>query len=543
MSNTRKKLLSIKNLKKYFPIAKSSIFQKEQLYVRANEDISFDVYEGETIGIVGESGCGKSTLGRVILQLYEQTAGSTMYYGRSRSDFAPKYVEYTLKNAKKFIDKYNKARLKAEEAEKKCAELGENATFFQLQDKNLAVAEMNTALHNVASVLGGFMGLDDPAPGAELLLRRHRVHVQVAQTKHKITALAAEKDILESKIRTEEQKETSKKLAGLKSALEKVKAQEIAIGTKLQQLEAERASLRTELAETLEKYKDNEQFQYYQQFVDTGIDLARLTYNEMRQLRRDLQIIFQDPYSSLNPRMTIGQIIEEGLVTHKFYKHGSENMKEYILKVMNDCGLQGYMIHRYPHQFSGGQRQRICIARALAVQPKFVVCDECVSALDVSIQSQIINLLQDLKERDGLTYLFISHDLSVVRYISDRICVMYLGNIVEFADAKTLFEDPRHPYTLALLSSIPTTDPDSLDKESILLEGNIPSPIRPPQGCKFHTRCYMATEECKRVPPPLVDIGDGHLVACHNCARKIDENGNYLFKLPSTRKNVKAEVK
>ena len=211
MSNTRKKLLSIKNLKKYFPIAKSSIFQKEQLYVRANEDISFDVYEGETIGIVGESGCGKSTLGRVILQLYEQTAGSTMYYGRSRSDFAPKYVEYTLKNAKKFIDKYNKARLKAEEAEKKCAELGENATFFQLQDKNLAVAEMNTALHNVASVLGGFMGLDDPAPGAELLLRRHRVHVQVAQTKHKITALAAEKDILESKIRTEEQKETSKK--------------------------------------------------------------------------------------------------------------------------------------------------------------------------------------------------------------------------------------------------------------------------------------------------------------------------------------------
>ena len=543
MSNTRKKLLSIKNLKKYFPIAKSSIFQKEQLYVRANEDISFDVYEGETIGIVGESGCGKSTLGRVILQLYEQTAGSTMYYGRSRSDFAPKYVEYTLKNAKKFIDKYNKARLKAEEAEKKCAELGENATFFQLQDKNLAVAEMNTALHNVASVLGGFMGLDDPAPGAELLLRRHRVHVQVAQTKHKITALAAAKDILDSKIRTEDQKETSKKLAGLKSALEKVKAQEIAIDTKLQQLETERASLRTELAETLEKYKDNEQFQYYQQFVDTGIDLARLTYNEMRQLRRDLQIIFQDPYSSLNPRMTIGQIIEEGLVTHKFYKHGSENMKEYILKVMNDCGLQGYMIHRYPHQFSGGQRQRICIARALAVQPKFVVCDECVSALDVSIQSQIINLLQDLKERDGLTYLFISHDLSVVRYISDRICVMYLGNIVEFADAKTLFEDPRHPYTLALLSSIPTTDPDSLDKESILLEGNIPSPIRPPQGCKFHTRCYMATEECKRVPPPLVDIGDGHLVACHNCARKIDENGNYLFKLPSTRKNVKAEVK
>ncbi len=543
MNNTRKKLLSIKNLKKYFPIAKSSIFQKEQLYVRANEDVSFDVYEGETIGIVGESGCGKSTLGRVILQLYEQTAGSTMYYGRSRSDFAPKYVERTLKNSKKYIEKYNKARLKAEEAEKKCEELGEKATFFQLQDKNLAVAEMNTALHNVASVLGGFMGLDDPTQGADLLLRRHRVHVKVAQIKHKLNSLATELDMLEGKIKAEQEKPESKKLKGLQTASAKTKEKEALLNAELEKSQSERAVLREELANALEKYKDNDQFQYYQQFVDTGIDLARLTYNEMRLLRRDLQIIFQDPYSSLNPRMTIGQIIEEGLVTHKFYKHGSESMKQYILKVMNDCGLQDYMIHRYPHQFSGGQRQRICIARALAVKPKFVVCDECVSALDVSIQSQIINLLLELKEREGLTYLFISHDLSVVRYISDRICVMYLGNIVEFADAKTLFEDPRHPYTLALLSSIPTTDPDGLNKESILLEGNIPSPIRPPQGCKFHTRCYMATEQCKRVPPPLVDLGDGHLVACHNCARKIDENGNYLFKVPSTRKNSKSEVK
>lgn len=161
------------------------------------------------------------------------------------------------------------------------------------------------------------------------------------------------------------------------------------------------------------------------------------------------------------------------------FTHGTDAMKQYILKIMDECGLQDYMLHRYPHQFSGGQRQRICIARALAVQPKFVVCDECVSALDVSIQSQIINLLQDLKEKEHLTYLFISHDLSVVRFISDKIIVMYLGNIVEYASAEELFNDPRHPYTLALLSSIPTTDPNSLDKERILLEGNIPSPIRP----------------------------------------------------------------
>ena len=221
---------------------------------------------------------------------------------------------------------------------------------------------------------------------------------------------------------------------------------------------------------------------------------------------------------------------------HKFFKHGSEQMRKYIVETMEKCGLQEYMLHRYPHQFSGGQRQRICIARALAVNPKFIVCDECVSALDVSIQSQIINLLQELKEKENLTYMFISHDLSVVRYISDRICVMYLGNVVELADAETIFNDPRHPYTVALLSSIPTTDPDSLDKERILLEGSIPSPIKPPSGCKFHTRCYMACEKCKRVPPELREVEPGHFLACHFPQKKMDENGNYLFELPKTEK-------
>ena len=263
-----------------------------------------------------------------------------------------------------------------------------------------------------------------------------------------------------------------------------------------------------------------------------GEDVNTADKKKLRELRTKMQIIFQDPYSSLNPRMTIGQIIEEGLVTHKFYKHGSPKLREHIVDTMKKCGLQEYMLYRYPHQFSGGQRQRVAIARALAVAPKFIVCDECVSALDVSIQSQIINLLQELKEKEHLTYMFISHDLSVVRYISDRICVMYLGNIVELGDAKTIFEDPRHPYTVALLSSIPTTDPDNLKKERILLEGNIPSPIKPPTGCKFHTRCYMACDKCKRVPPQLQEIQPGHFLACHFPERKLDENGNYLFELP-----------
>lgn len=538
MPNTRKKLLSITNLKKYFPIAKSSIFQKEQLYVRANEDISFDIYEGETIGIVGESGCGKSTLGRVILQLYEQTAGSTMYYGRSRSDLAPKYVAHTLKYAAKYVTKYKQAKEKAEKLTADCEAAGDDATFFQLQDKNLAVAEAKTALHNVVTILGGFIVLEDISEGATVLLNRHNVHVAMAKIRHKLEELHAKEDLAESKL--SEAEKDSKKAIALAKRVEKIKAAIKTNEETLVKLGEERVKFRQQLIDLKEKYKDNEEFQRYDAMIDKGIDLARLNYNEMRQLRRDLQIIFQDPYSSLNPRMTVGQIIEEGLVTHNFFKHGSPKMKEYILKIMNECGLQDYMIHRYPHQFSGGQRQRICIARALAVQPKFVVCDECVSALDVSIQSQIINLLLELKERDNLTYLFISHDLSVVRYISDRICVMYLGNVVEFADAKVLFEDPRHPYTLALLSSIPTTDMESLKKERILLEGNIPSPIKPPTGCKFHTRCYMATEQCKRVPPPLVEVAPGHLVACHNLDKKVDGKGHYLFKLKKTAKLAKS---
>ncbi len=341
-----KKLLSIRNLRKYFPLAGKGFFRKEPLYVRANDDISLDIYEGETFGLVGESGCGKSTLGRVILQLYPQTAGSTMYYGRDTA----------------------------------------------------------------------------------------------------------------------------------------------------------------------------------------GVDLAKLSRAEMRPLRRDLQIIFQDPYSSLNPRMTVGQIIGEGLVTHQFFKPGAPEMKEYILRIMEECGLQEFMYARYPHQFSGGQRQRISIARSLAVKPKFVVCDECVSALDVSIQSQIINLLQELKEKEKLTYLFISHNLSVVRYISDRIGVMYLGSMVEIAPTDAIFEDPRHPYTAALLSAIPTTDPEGGKQERILLSSNIPSPIKPPAGCKFHPRCYMACEKCKRETPPLTEVEPGHFVACHQPERKIDENGNYRFQ-------------
>ena len=521
-----KKLLSISNLKKYFPVAKSSVFQKEQLYVRANEDISIDIYEGETLGVVGESGCGKSTLGRVLLQLYPQTAGNTMYYGATLAQVAPQYVEDTIKHLDKYKAKLTKATAKADELEKKVEAAGgeEAADFYLLQSRNLARCEEKTCLDNIVKILGGFFVEDEQGKGRDLLLQYYYENVKHNGFEVALRDAELELEQLDQLEGTEAKKAENKKKS-LTAQME----------TLQKDLDASQAALdriQSELDRVRAACSANPDFAKYEAMRDEGIDLSRLKYSEMRLLRKDLQIIFQDPYSSLNPRFTIGQIIEEGLVTHKFFSAGSKKMKDYVVDTMVKCGLQEYMLHRYPYQFSGGQRQRISIARALAVKPKFVVCDECVSALDVSIQSQIINLLQELKEKEHLTYMFISHDLSVVRYISDRICVMYLGNIVELADAATIFADPRHPYTVALLSSIPTTDIESLKKERILLEGNIPSPIKPPSGCKFHTRCYMACEKCKRVPPMLQEVEPGHYLACHFPQKKMDENGNYLFELP-----------
>jgi len=336
MENGRKTLISIRNLKQYFPVK-----GRKNMFVKANDGVNLDIYEGETFGLVGESGCGKSTLGRTLLQLYKPTEGQVIYYGENHD--------------------------------------------------------------------------------------------------------GAVKDTRSS-----------------------------------------------------------------------GIDLTRLTYEEMRILRRDLQIIFQDPYSSLNPRMTVGQIIGEGPVAHGFFSSEGEELQNHVMKVMEECGLASYMIHRYPHQFSGGQRQRIGIARALAVNPKFIVCDEAVSALDVSIQSQILNLLSELKEKSNLTYLFISHDLSVIKYISDRIGVMYLGNMVEIARSEEIFKKPLHPYTEALLSAIPTTNADK-PKNQIILEGDIPSPVNPPKGCKFHTRCRYAKDICREEEPLFREVEPGHFAACHHC--------------------------
>lgn len=243
-----------------------------------------------------------------------------------------------------------------------------------------------------------------------------------------------------------------------------------------------------------------------------GENLVEIDEEKMRLKRRDLQIVFQDPFASLNPRHTIQRIIEEPLIVHKI--GNSSERKNRVYELLETVGLNRDQAKRYPHQFSGGQRQRIGIARALSLNPKLIVADEPVSALDVSIQSQVLNLMEDLQEQFNLTYIFISHDLSVVRHISDRVGVMYLGNLVELAEKDELYEHPLHPYTQALLSAVPVPDPD-FKQERIILSGDVPSPANPPEGCKFHTRCKYKMDICEKQKPDFVDIGDGHFVACH----------------------------
>jgi oligopeptide transport system ATP-binding protein len=242
-----------------------------------------------------------------------------------------------------------------------------------------------------------------------------------------------------------------------------------------------------------------------------GQDVLALGGDELRRLRRKMQIIFQDPFASLNPRMTVGSIISEPIKIHGLAKGPDINRR--VLKLLDLCGLRAESVNRYPHEFSGGQRQRICIARALAVEPEFIVCDEPVSALDVSIQAQIINLLQDLQKELQLTYLFIAHDLKVVEHISNKVAVMYLGKVVEIADSEDLYRTPRHPYTQALFSAIPQTDPKG-KRQRIILQGDVPSPISVPSGCSFHPRCFSMRENCRVSSPVLEEKAAGHKAAC-----------------------------
>lgn len=509
--NNRKVLLRMENLKKYFPVKKDGLFSRQTLYVKANDGVNLDIYEGETLGLVGESGCGKSTFGRTLLQLYEQTDGRTIYYGRDIDDLAPRYVSDTLKRLPSLIKRLNDLQEKEKALLKTYEDLPEGSRKYEaLERYREAEQEARSLFLDLSQLVGGLLVFNSPEEVSKALLEEHNI----ARESFKLRRKIEDQNLLieGKKLSLEEEglgkEEIEKQLNSQKEKLEEWEKE-------LEKLDEKYQVIGEKIEAMRKKCKNHPDFENYEKHRDKGINLAKLREDEIRVLRKDLQLIFQDPYSSLNPRLTVGQIISEGLHAHNMFAPNDERLQDYILKVMEDCGLAPYFIHRYPHQFSGGQRQRIGIARAVALKPKFIVCDEAVSALDVSIQSQIINLLLDLKEQEDLTYLFISHDLSVIKYISDRVGVMYLGNIVELAETEELYKRPMHPYTEALLSAIPTTDPDH-KREAIILEGDIPSPIDPPTGCKFHTRCKYATDICKKVVPEFEEARPGHFVACHH---------------------------
>lgn len=516
MANAQKEkkvLIRIENLKQYFPLKKASMFA-EQLYVRANDDITLDIYQGETLGLVGESGCGKSTLGRTLLQVYKQTDGRTIYYGRDLHDIAPVYVPNTLKKLSHYRSQHNNAKKREEELRKIYEGLAEGEEKYKALNK-LREAEKITKdfFIDMAQLIGGFMLADNLEAPSKILLKQYDVALKATNLRKKILKTQIKIDGKRGKLL-----ESNKSENEIKTATQTFVNRLNDYQKELNIVEQELEKVNKEIEKMLDPYRDKPEFAKLESYRDGGIDLAKLTFKEIKPIRKDLQLIFQDPYSSLNPRMTVGQIISEGMFEHQMFSRNDEKAQDEILEIMEKCGLQKHFVHRYPHQFSGGQRQRIGIARSVALRPKFIVCDEAVSALDVSIQSQIINLLLDLKEQENLTYLFISHDLSVIKYISDRIGVMYLGNLVELTTTQQLFDKPMHPYTEALLNAIPTTDvlEEGEKKEVYILQGDIPSPIKPPPGCKFHTRCRYATDICKQVQPVFEEAEPGHFVACHH---------------------------
>ncbi len=508
--NDKKLLLQISNLRQYFPVGKGQ-------FVKANDGISIDIYEGETFGLVGESGCGKSTLGRSILQLYKQTDGRTMYFGRSIDEIAPKYAYDTFHNLSSRRHAMKEAQKKYEEFQEKYDAMSEKEQYAAHSELVTLRKEARDAVLDITTLIGGLIVAEDLKPVEEVFLKEYEQSKQLR--KEVARRQDIQLDVDDAAYALEKAKEAGKDTASVKAKLDKANAKMAQCEQDISAIRAKIDSIHAEIDVLRERWSSHPDYAEYEEHHTSGIDLARLTYDEMRSLRSDLQLIFQDPYSSLNSRMTVGQIIGEGMIAHKYFRRNDERMKEEIIRVMEECGLAPYFLHRYPHQFSGGQRQRIGIARSLALRPKFVVCDEAVSALDVSIQAQIINLLQDLKEKQNLTYLFITHDLSVVKYISDRIGVMYLGSMVETAPSDDIFSHPLHPYTEALMNAIPTTD-EKLENGPEILEGDIPSPVNPPKGCKFHTRCKYCTEICTQVVPQMEEVRPNHFVACHHILEK-----------------------
>ena len=523
--NERKMLLELKKLKKYFPVRRG-------VNIKALEDVSISIYEGEKFGVVGESGCGKSTLGRVILQLYPQTSGASIYYGKSLDEMCPAYVAKEIKKLPEY-------QSKATEFYQKSLELDKKIEALQNEKEALSAMGSSKETRRQVSISKKIASLEYRSK--EL---RKDASRQLREGSRTVGSLILCKDLPKvQELYSKAQKETAKASAAIKNyrALDKQYEESRVTGklnenllkqmeNAMEMAEAHVASAKKFRHEAWETYHEKDilpitercEDPAYRRKLDgnyeTGINLGKLTGEEMRELRREMQMIFQDPAASLDPRQSVGQSIEEVFKINTDYP--AEVRKEKTMELLEKVGLKQEHYYSYPHALSGGQKQRVGIARAIALDTRFVVLDESVSALDVSVQAQILQLLNELSEEKHLTYFFITHDLGVVKHFCDRILVMYLGSTCELADSDKLFHNPLHPYTESLLAAVPRIKINQEHSTESVLEGEVPSAINPPKGCPFHTRCTKCMDICKVEKPTMVKIEPGHFVACHLYSKK-----------------------
>ena len=566
MNDESQKLLQLRKLKKYFSVGK----HKE---LKAVQDVSFVINQGEKFGVVGESGCGKSTLGRTILQLYPQTSGSCVYYGKTISDIQPQYLhkeisklpdyqkaaaEYYQKSLQldKKIEEINSklAQLEADSSKKDKKEvekLRADAEKLKLESKECR-KNASRQLREGSRTVGSLILCKDIDKVQELFFKSED---EMKISHHAYLEYWKLHDQYVSNIVTIDQMDhCSEQIAELqkKESLSEIETYRLAdlIHTQKKIKNADRASLEAQNAELSKKIDEQKEIERIHQEKDkafrlqafdlyhgkdilpitertqdpkyqakldrnyeTGINLNKLTKKELREIRPDLQMVFQDPSASLDPRETIGKAIEE---VFQINTKMPENLRhEKTLELLQQVDLKPEHYYSYPNSLSGGMKQRAGIARAIALNPKFVILDEAVSALDVSVQAQILLLLNKLQEQKHLTYMFITHDLGVVKHFCDRVLVMYLGNVCELATSEELFHKPLHPYTQSLLAAVPrlTLQKDRKDEE--ILQGEVPSPIDPPHGCPFHTRCPKCMKICSVEKPEYIEYSPGHFIACH----------------------------
>lgn len=528
MSEERKVLLELKKLKKYFPVRRG-------VNIKALEDVSFSIYEGEKFGVVGESGCGKSTLGRVILQLYPQTSGASIYYGHTVEELCPDYlareVAKLLEYQKKAQNLYQKSLLLDQKAEllrsdldalsargtdrevRKEAALSRKLSELEFRSKELK-KDASRQLREGSRTVGSLILCRDLPKVQELFGKAQK------QSQQAYRNLKSYRDY--------EHRYEESRISGTPDL--NIKAKMDAAYETMQRCTEEAHEYRRQAFEQYhgknilpitERTLDPEYQKKLDGNYETGINLGKLSKEEMRELRREMQMIFQDPAASLDPRQSIGKSIEEVYVINTDYPAAVR--KEKTLALLDKVGLKREHYDSYPHALSGGQKQRVGIARAIALDTRFVVLDESVSALDVSVQAQILQLLNELSEEKHLTYFFITHDLGVVKHFCDRILVMYLGNVCELADSSALFHHPLHPYTESLLAAVPRLKIGQAHSTESVLEGDVPSAMHPPKGCPFHTRCKHCMEICREEKPLMTEQEPGHFVACHLYGKKQEE--------------------